>query len=66
MRLYQRDYRNTEPQRVQRPLNFADSARTVAVPRGRILLSTDCDRAEGNVGGEIELSASEGVVLELV
>jgi alpha-glucosidase len=46
-------------------LNFADSARRITAPRGRILLSTDPGRAEGNMSGELELSPNEGVVIEL-
>ena len=65
MLAYQREQ---DGRRVLVALNFGHAPAPVELPStvdGRLLLSTDPDRAEGPLGGQVTLSAAEGVVIEL-
>ncbi len=52
-------------QRFYIALNLADETRTMAVPKGRVLLTTILDGVGGEVGGQFVLEGNEGVLLEL-
>jgi alpha-glucosidase len=61
--------RKTENERLLLALNMGAHAAAVKLPdentRGRLLLSTFCDRADERVEGNVELRANEGIIVEL-
>jgi alpha-glucosidase len=51
-------------QRLVIALNLAHERARVSLPSGRLLLSTDLDRAGEDVGASASLSADEGIVIQ--